>query len=215
MMNEADIQKLRQEYTKHSLGESDVAENPHQQFEKWFKEALEVSGFEANAFHLATVDAENKPHIRVLLLKGLEGNEFKFYTNFASNKGKEIEANPSVSMCFFWGALERQVRIDGVATKIPHEESEAYFKTRPHLSQIGAHTSNQSEQVPDRDFLDQKFKAKMAAFEEGNVPMPETWGGYKIVATEIEFWQGRPGRLHDRIVYSLHEGSWSTKRLSP
>lgn len=214
-MNETEIQKLRQEYTKHSLDESDVAENPHQQFEKWFKEALDISGFEANAFTLATVDAENKPHTRVLLLKGLEGEEFKFYTNFASNKGKEIEVNPNVSMCFFWGALERQVRIDGVATKIPREESEAYFKTRPHLSQIGAHASNQSEEVPSREFLDQKFKTKMGAFEEGHVPMPETWGGYRIKATEIEFWQGRPGRLHDRIVYTFDGVSWSRKRLSP
>ena len=214
-MNEAEIQKLRQEYTKHSLDESDVAATPHQQFEKWFKEALDISGFEANAFTLATVDANHKPHTRVLLLKGLEDEKFKFYTNFASNKGKEIEANPNVSMCFFWAALERQVRIDGVATKIPREESEAYFVTRPHLSQIGAHASNQSEVVPDRDFLDKKFKSKETLFEEGNVPMPETWGGYRVEATEIEFWQGRPGRLHDRIVYSLVDGAWVTKRLSP
>ena len=145
-MNEAEIQKLRQEYTKHSLDESDVAENPHQQFGKWFKEALDITGFEANAFTLATVDAENKPHTRVLLLKGLEGEEFKFYTNFASNKGKEIEANPNVSMCFFWGALERQVPIDGVATKIPREESEAYFKTASRASNSVCCAGFQAEQ---------------------------------------------------------------------
>jgi len=214
-MNEQDIQKIRQDYTKHSLDESEVDRNPFKQFIIWFQEAIEAQVMEPNAFTLGTVDSSNKPHTRILLLKGLEGELFKFYTNYASDKGAEIESNNNVSMCFFWGELERQVRVDGVASKLSFEESDAYFRSRPHLSQVGAHASDQSSEVPNREFLDQKFQEKLALFKNGKVDKPDTWGGYGIKANYLEFWQGRPGRLHDRIVYELVQGNWKLKRLSP
>ncbi len=214
-MKEQELQDLRLDYTKHSLDESDVKADPFAQFEIWFEEALKAEVSEANAFTLSTVDSNSKPHSRIVLLKGLEGKAFKFYTNYGSDKGTEIEANPNVSMCFFWGELERQVRIDGVATKLPIEESETYFKSRPHMSQIGAHASHQSKEVPNREFLDETFQKMKASFEEGNVPKPSFWGGYGIAPTYFEFWQGRPSRLHDRIAYSFSVGSWNIKRLSP
>lgn len=185
------------------------------QFESWFEEALKAEVREANAFTLSTVDVASKPHSRIVLLKGLEGNEFKFYTNYASDKGKEIADNPNVSMCFFWRELERQVRIDGVAKKLSEAESEAYFKSRPHLSQIGAHASHQSSVVPNREYLDDTFQKMKNSFEEGKVPKPSFWGGYAISPIYFEFWQGRASRLHDRIAYVLDEGNWKIKRLSP
>ena len=214
-MNETDIQKLRHEYTKLSLDESQVDPNPFNQFRTWFQEAIKAKVAEPNAFNFATVDANGKPHQRILLLKGLEGDKFKFYTNYSSAKANEIVANPNVSLNFFWMELERQVRIDGIARKLPLEESEAYFRSRPHLSQIGAHSSNQSEVVPNRQYLEEKFKENMDKFEEGNVPLPETWGGYEIVPNFFEFWQGRPSRFHDRITYRILDGNWEIKRLSP
>ncbi len=214
-MKEKKLQDLRLDYTKHSLDKSEVNKNPFTQFESWFEEALNAEVREANAFTLSTVDVDSKPHSRIVLLKGLEGNEFKFYTNYASDKGKEIAENPNVSMCFFWRELERQVRIDGVAAKLPEAESEAYFKSRPHLSQIGAHASHQSTSVPNREYLDETFQKMKNSFEEGKVPKPAFWGGYGISPTYFEFWQGRASRLHDRIAYSLENGIWKIKRLSP
>lgn len=214
-MKEQELQDLRLDYTKHSLDESDVNNDPFVQFEVWFKEALNAKVSEANAFTLSTVDEASKPHSRIVLLKGLEGKTFKFYTNYASDKGAEIETNPNVSMCFFWSELERQVRVDGVATKLPVEESETYFKSRPHLSQIGAHASHQSKEVPNRDYLDETFQKMKNSFEEGSVPKPAFWGGYGIAPTYFEFWQGRASRLHDRIAYELKNGNWTIKRLSP
>ncbi len=214
-MNEQEIQKLRLDYSKHSLDVTDVDQNPFNQFKNWFREALDADVMEPNAFTLATVDENNQPQTRIVLLKGLEGDLFKFYTNYASDKGANIESNNKVSMCFFWMELERQVKINGIAEKLPFEESEAYFKSRPHLSQIGAHSSNQSNEVPDRDFLDETFKKMLSSFEEGNVPKPDSWGGYGITPTYFEFWQGRPSRLHDRIVYNKIDSNWAIKRLSP
>jgi pyridoxamine 5'-phosphate oxidase len=214
-MKEKDIQKIRKDYTKLSLDTSEVEPNPFAQFSLWFKEAVDSEIPEPNAFTLSTVDATNKPHSRIVLLKGLEDDTFKFYTNYASDKGEEIASNPNVSLCFFWIELERQVRVDGVASKLKRPESEAYFTSRPHMSQIGAHASNQSEEVPSRAFLDEKFTELLAKFEEGNVPMPDAWGGYKVAPEYFEFWQGRPSRLHDRIVYEKSRDLWQIKRLSP
>jgi pyridoxamine 5'-phosphate oxidase len=214
-MNEQDIQKLRLDYSKHSLDVKDVDANPFGQFKIWFKEALEANVMEPNALTLATVDRNNQPQTRIVLLKGLEGNLFKFYTNYASDKGTDIENNKKVSICFFWMELERQVKINGIAEKLPFEESEAYFKSRPHMSQIGAHSSNQSSEVPDREFLDNQFQEMLSSFDEGAVPKPDTWGGYGITPTYFEYWQGRPSRLHDRIVYEKAEDDWKIKRLSP
>ncbi len=214
-MDKVELQKLREEYSLSSLDESDVLQNPIEQFKQWIQEALKAGVPEPNAMNLATVDKDGKPHSRIVLLKGFDEKGFVFFTNYASDKGREIEANPNVSLCFFWIELERQVRIDGVAKKISKEESEAYFKSRPHKSQIGALASNQSEVVENRLFLEQKFEKLEAKFTEGEVPMPETWGGYVIKPSALEFWQGRRSRLHDRIKYEWKADNWIIKRLSP
>lgn len=215
-MNTEDLQQLRQDYSRHSLSKSDVCPDPLDQFRKWMEEALKARVPEPNAMTLATVDAANKPHSRVVLLKGIDDTGFVFYTNHSSAKGKEIEQNPNVSLCFFWIELERQVRIDGTAHKLPREKSEAYFKKRPYKSQIGALASNQSEIVPDRKYLEDKFEELQHKYREGEVPMPDNWGGYCVIPEAIEFWQGRRNRLHDRIKFDKeNNGNWSIKRLSP
>ena len=214
-MSEIDIQQIRKEYSQSELDESDVDKNPFKQFDIWFNEAVSSKVGEPNAMTLSTVDSENKPHNRIVLSKGFDNSSFTFFTNQASTKGDEISSNPNVSICFFWIELERQVRIEGIAEKLPKEESEAYFKTRPHMSQIGAVASNQSEIVPNRDYLDTKFKQIEAKYSEGEVPMPPTWGGYKIIPSYFEFWQGRRSRLHDRIAYKKEVSDWSINRLSP
>lgn len=214
-MNTTDLQQIRQEYSQHTLDVSEVDKNPFRQFEIWFKEAVESEVKESNAMTLSTVDGLNKPHNRIVLLKGFDERGFTFYTNQASKKGKEIAENPNVSVCFFWMELERQVLIEGAAEKISRKESEHYFKSRPYMSQIGAMASNQSEVVESREYLDQKFKALVEKYPEGSVPMPETWGGYLIKPIYFEFWQGRRSRLHDRIAYKKEEKSWAIQRLSP
>ena len=214
-MNEIDIQKLRLDYSKHSLDADDVEKDPLNQFKKWFTEAIESNVLEPNAFNLATVDKNNHPNSRIVLLKGLESGIFRFFTNYESDKGKDLALNKYVSICFFWKELERQIRIQGTAEKLSTEESELYFKSRPYLSQIGAHSSYQSEIVPNRDFLDEQFQHMLSKYSEGNVPLPDTWGGYGITPTYFEFWQGRPSRLHDRISYKWIGNAWDIKRLSP
>ncbi|WP_428236136.1 pyridoxamine 5'-phosphate oxidase [Gracilimonas sp.] len=214
MKNEK-LQKLREDYSKHSLDKSDVNKNPFKQFERWMEEAVEAEVPEPNAMTLATVDANQKPHTRIVLLKGLEDDSFIFYTNYGSDKGKELEQNPNASLCFLWLQLERQVRIDGTVEKIPKEESEAYFKQRPYKSQLGALASNQSAEVPNRESLEKKFADLEAKYPEGEVPKPESWGGYRVIPETIEFWQGRRSRLHDRIKYQLTGNKWDIKRLSP
>lgn len=214
-MSGLDLQQMRREYAKLSLDESEVDPSPFVQFKKWFQQAVEAEVKEPSAMTLATVDAFGKPHSRIVLLKGADENGLTFFTNQASDKGKEIEANPHVSLCFYWTELERQVRIEGTAEKLPREVSESYFKTRPYMSQIGALASNQSEVVENRGYLDKKFEDLKLKYPEGQVPMPETWGGYKITATYFEFWQGRRSRFHDRIAYRQHQQSWHITRLSP
>lgn len=215
ILDKMDLQKIRQEYSRNSLDEKEVSNNPIQQFEHWFKEALDSQVTEPNAFTLSTVDENGQPHSRVVLLKGLEDGAFVFYTNQASDKGEQIRINPKVSICFFWAELERQVRINGVARPVPDEVSDAYFKSRPHGSQLGAHASNQSEVVKDRTQLEEQYKIAEESFTEGQVPRPENWGGYAIEASYFEFWQGRRSRLHDRIAYRQDGESWNIIRLSP
>lgn len=210
-----DLQKLRQEYSRNSLDETEVNTDPFRQFEQWFGEALDSQVTEPNAFTLATVDEKGQPHARVVLLKGMEGYKFVFYTNYGSDKGAQIRTNPNVSMCFFWAELERQVRINGTATPVPDTVSEAYFKSRPHGSQLGAHASDQSEEVESRAWLEEKFRKIEERFNEGEVPKPGNWGGYEIEATYFEFWQGRQSRLHDRIAYKQNGETWDIVRLSP
>lgn len=214
-MENKEIQKLREDYSQNSLDENGVLENPIEQFKNWLNEAIKAKLPEPNAMSLATVDAENKPHNRIVLLKGIENGGFVFYTNYESDKGKEIAENNNVSLCFLWKELERQVRIDGVATKISRSDSEEYFKSRPIKSQIGALASNQSSVLLNRKELEEKFAELDKKFEHGNVPMPDYWGGYEVKPAVIEFWQGRRSRLHDRIKFTKQENNWIINRLAP
>lgn len=214
-MNKEQLQNLRQEYSKLALNESEVDANPLLQFQKWLKEALDAEVPEPNAMTLATVGADNKPHSRIMLLKGVDEEGFTFFTNYASKKGSELDQNPHASLCFLWLELERQVRVEGKVNKIPEQESLEYFKQRPYQSQLGALASAQSEVVENREFLENKIKSLENTYPIGKVPKPETWGGYKLIPETIEFWQGRPSRLHDRILFERENDTWNIKRLSP
>lgn len=209
------IQNLRQDYRSASLAESDVDQNPFIQFEKWFKEALDAQLFEPNVMTLATADLSGRPSARILLLKGFDENGFVFFTNYDSKKGKELAENPQAAMVFFWGDLERQVRIEGTITKVEAEESTDYFHSRPKGSQIGATASTQSSVIPNREVLENRVAALTEEFSEKEVPRPANWGGYRLKPDLIEFWQGRSSRLHDRINYESVDGSWSINRLAP
>jgi len=196
------------------LLEADAGDNPAALFDKWFKEAVSAMGFDANAMVLSTVGPAQRPASRVVLLKGYEDNLPVFYTNYHSQKAREMEANPQVSLLFFWHTLERQIRIEGTVKKTSRTASEAYFATRPLESQIGAIASEQSRPIPDRAFLE--ARAKEAAQKFGSsVPCPENWGGYILTPDYFEFWQGRPARLHDRITFRRAGSRWIRERLSP
>ncbi|MEO1023003.1 MAG: pyridoxamine 5'-phosphate oxidase [Bacteroidota bacterium] len=214
-MTQEELQQLRQDYAKHALDESDVNADPFEQLKVWIEEALTAKVPEPNAFSLATVDKDGKPHNRVVLLKGMDERGIHFFTNYASDKGQEIDDNPNVSVCFLWLELERQVRIDGVASKLTEEENNEYFQVRPYKSQIGALASNQSEIVENRSILEDRFADLERQYVEGEVPKPSTWGGYSIKPSSFEFWQGRRSRLHDRIKFEQENNQWIIKRLSP
>lgn len=214
-MKTEEIQKLREDYQKGSLDESDVDRNPYEQFKKWLDEAVTSEVPEPNSMSLATVDASGKPHVRIVLLKGIDELGFIFYSNYDSDKGSQMDVNPNISLCFLWKELERQVRISGKVTRLNREESEEYFKSRPRMSQLGALASNQSEEIESRAVLEERFSSFEAKYEGKEIPMPEQWGGYMVEPTEIEFWQGRRSRLHDRIVFSQDNSNWKIKRLSP
>jgi pyridoxamine 5'-phosphate oxidase len=209
------LQNLRQEYRSAELLESEIDSNPIQQFDKWFKDALSAQLYEPNVMTLATSDRFGKPSARIVLLKGFDQNGFVFYTNYDSHKGKELKENPQATLVFFWAELERQVRIDGVVSKVDAQVSDDYFHSRPKGSQIGAVASPQSTIIQDREILEEKVKELSAQFSESEVPRPESWGGYLVEPLEIEFWQGRPSRLHDRINYKMVDGIWKTNRLAP
>jgi len=210
------IADMRQDYSRQSLDVSDVLSHPVQQFEKWFNEARQSELPEPNAMHLSTVSAEGKPSGRVVLLKGIEKEAFVFYTNYQSSKGKNLAHTPWASLTFFWIELERQVRIEGSVEKVAADTSTQYFHSRPRGSQIGAWVSPQSEVIVDRDFLEKRKLELERHFEGKEVPRPEHWGGYAVIPQTIEFWQGRPSRLHDRIRYSKTEdNSWKIERLAP
>jgi pyridoxamine 5'-phosphate oxidase len=208
---------LRQEYKKHQLSEQNALTDPLAQFEVWFHEASESGVLEPNAFTLATVGENGTPSARVLLLKGVDSGGFVFYTNYKSDKAKDIKQFPVGAMVFLWLELERQVRISGPISKVSREESEAYFHTRPRESQIGAWVSPQSQVITSRDVIEENLAAMQEKFKDTEViPLPENWGGYRLMPVEIEFWQGRPNRLHDRLLYSEHEdGGWAIERLAP
>ncbi|HRG80737.1 MAG TPA: pyridoxamine 5'-phosphate oxidase [Cyclobacteriaceae bacterium] len=210
------ISELRTEYTKATLDQATVDKNPIAQFEKWFHEALEAEVLEANAMTLSTVTESGRPTARIVLLKGIEQNKFLFYTNYQSQKGKELDNNPACALTFFWPELERQVRIEGISERLESSVSEAYFQSRPRSSQIGAWASPQSTIIKDRSLLEVRAREIEKRFAGNEIlPKPNQWGGYAIEPFEIEFWQGRPSRLHDRIVYYKSENQWVIHRLAP
>ncbi len=215
-MESSQLAAIRQEYLLASLNEEDTFDDPILQFQKWFQEALNAEIDDVNAFALATVDAQHRPHNRIVLLKGLEEEGFVFFTNYHSHKGRDIEANAHVAMNFFWVELQRQVRIEGRAKKISHQASEAYFHSRPVESQLGAWASHQSQTLRHREDLEQRYAELQKEYEGRTVPCPPHWGGYAIEADHIEFWQGRMSRMHDRIAYEKKDdGSWHRFRLNP
>jgi pyridoxamine 5'-phosphate oxidase len=210
------IENLRQEYRAASLSEKDVAADPISQFAKWFSEALDGGIYEPNAMTLATSTNDGKPSARIMLLKGFDKTGFTFYTNYLSRKGKEIAKNPSACIVFFWPELERQVRIEGTLEKVSKEESEKYFHSRPKQSQLGAMASQQSQEVESREVVENTWNELMEKFKDKEVPKPAYWGGYLLKPQVVEFWQGRPGRLHDRVVFKRsNKHSWKIVRLAP
>ncbi|MFM2386317.1 MAG: hypothetical protein RL660_1074 [Bacteroidota bacterium] len=215
MMQRSDIADLRLAYKQSTLLEQDVLANPIAQFTKWFDEALGAQVVEANAMTLCTVDEQGAPHARIVLLKDITDGGFSFFTNYNSTKGHNIAANNKVSLVFFWKELERQVRIDGIATKLSAEVNEAYFRSRPLGSQIGAIASEQSNVLATRNELEERYNALLAKYATTEVPMPSHWGGYNVQPTTIEFWQGRDNRLHDRLQYNKQNDAWHIQRLNP
>ncbi|XOV73726.1 MAG: pyridoxamine 5'-phosphate oxidase [Verrucomicrobiota bacterium] len=215
-MNEQEVQDLRRNYTMGDLDESSVAHDPVDQFGLWFEQACKAQLLEPNAMSLATSTPEGQTSIRTVLLKGYGKDGFNFFTNMESNKALEIGSNPNVSLLFPWLALERQVIINGTAESMGRAEVLKYFVTRPVDSQIGAWASNQSRIITTRKILEMKFDELKRKFADGKVPLPSFWGGFRVVPRTVEFWQGRPSRLHDRIRYSLNEqGKWQRARLAP
>lgn len=210
------ISDLRQDYTKSELTESNILPNPIDQFLNWFEAARHSGVLEPNAMTLSTIDENGHPKSRIVLLKEVENGTFVFYTNYESAKGNHIKNNPVVSITFWWDKMERQVNISGSIEKVDREQAEKYFHSRPVGSQIGAWVSHQSSIVPNREFLENKLADLTKEFEGKIVPLPDYWGGYRISPTSIEFWQGRPNRLHDRIRYTkMKGGEWKIERLSP
>ncbi len=211
------LEEMRRRYSLQTLDVKDVARNPIDQFRKWFDEATKSEIIEPNAMTLATVTEKGIPSSRMVLLKGIEQGGFVFYTNYQSEKGKDLEVNPVAALNFFWGELERQVRITGSVTTLSEGVSEAYFQSRPRESQIGAWVSPQSTPIKSRAILEERIKAIETRFKDQKVlPKPKQWGGYLVKPMIMEFWQGRPGRLHDRIQYlQKSEGVWDIRRLAP
>jgi pyridoxamine 5'-phosphate oxidase len=206
---------LRREYRSDKLSEEYVHVNPFDQFVKWFHEVLKARLREPNAMVLATADKKNKPSARIVLMKDIDEDGITFFTNYKSKKGKELSENPIASLLFFWTEFERQVRIEGRVKKLNKSESELYFNTRPFKSRISALASAQSKKIIDRAFLEKKFKDLKLKFSDEKVPMPDNWGGYKLIPNYFEFWQGREDRLHDRICYKKQRANWKIFRLAP
>ena len=211
------VADLRQNYTYGGLLEEDIKADPIHQFSIWFQDATEADLLEPNAMTLATADADGKPSARIVLLKDYSDRGFVFYTNYESNKSQQLAANPQAALVFFWDKLERQVRIEGKVAKISPTESDDYFHSRPLGSQIGAWVSDQSRVINDREVLETKQRKLEQQYQNSEqIPRPEHWGGWRVIPQTIEFWQGRPSRLHDRLVYNLQsDGTWQISRLAP
>lgn len=210
------IADLRQEYAKHELDAEHVSDDPIEQFRTWFDEAVEAEVEEPNAMTLATASADGRPSARVVLLKGLDERGFIFYSNYDSQKGTQIAQNPSAALVFWWEPLERQVRIEGTVETLSGDESTAYYHSRPRGSQLGAWASPQSHVIESRDVLTDKLQELEDRFDgEEEIPKPPNWGGYVVRPTEVEFWQGRPNRLHDRLRFRRDDDGWTLERLAP
>lgn len=210
-----DIFDLRREFSLKTLDENDVDVNPFNQFEKWLKDSIEAQVMEPNAMSLSTVSEDCKPTSRIVLLKKISSNGFIFFTNYESQKAIQIDRNPNVSLTFIWHELERQVRIEGIAAKISNKESDSYFESRPEKSKLGAWASPQSQIIPDRQYLEKLILDFEYKFEGKEILRPDNWGGYIVVASAFEFWQGRNSRLHDRIKYLKDDDKWNVVRLAP
>lgn len=207
---------LRKDYSLAGLAEKDLARDPFRQFEKWFQEAEGAKIPEPNAMTLSTVDSDGKPSARTVLLKGLDGRGFVFFSNYESRKGREVAGNPRVSLVFPWIAIERQVIVEGTATKMAREENEAYFHSRPRASQLGAWVAQQSSIITGREVLEDAMKALEKKHAGAEVPLPPNWGGWRVAPETVEFWQGRRSRLHDRLRYRrAKDGAWTVERLAP
>lgn len=211
-----DIAAIREDYSKGTLTEGDVSNDPFKQFEQWFTQALSAEVLEPNAFVLSTINIDGFPSSRVVLLKDMKSEGFSFFTNYSSQKGLDVAKSPKVSALFFWPELQRQVRIEGIVELLPADDSDEYFASRPKGSRIGAWSSPQSQVIPNREYLEERvadMEQKYAATND--VPRPEFWGGYLIKPLKFEFWQGRSSRLHDRITYEFESAVWNIKRLAP
>ena len=210
------VADLRKDYTLEGLSELEVDLNPFIQFKKWFDQALAAQLPEPNAMTIATATPDGKPSARMVLLKDFDERGFTFFTNYNSHKGQELAENPQGALVFWWAELERQVRISGYVEKVSETESDQYFHSRPANSRLGAWISNQSEVIESREVLERRLQEFKSKYENEEIPRPPHWGGLRVIPTEIEFWQGRPSRLHDRLLYSrLDNDTWKIERLSP
>jgi pyridoxamine 5'-phosphate oxidase len=215
-MTSPTVADLRRDYARARLDEADVSHDPMVEFARWFAEAEDAQVLEPNAMTLATAGPDGTPAARIVLLKGFDERGFVFFTDYRSRKGEELAANPRAALVFYWGELERQVRITGPVTRTSGEESETYFRSRPLGSRRGAWVSHQSRVIPSRAVLEDDLREVEARFPGDDVPLPPHWGGYRVAPVTIEFWQGRPSRLHDRIRYHREpSGRWAVERLSP
>lgn len=214
-MSSKKLSDIRQNYTKGFLNKQDLNPDPIKQLENWIFDAISVEHPEPSAMQLSTVDADGRPHSRVVLLKGIEAQNLLFYTNYNSHKGKDLEQNSKVAVLFFWPLLERQVRVEGTASKVADVQSDLYFSSRPRESQIGAWASPQSAVVSSPAELEQRYKEIENQFKDLDIPRPLHWGGYAIKPDYFEFWQGQPGRMHHRLCYRRHEDKWMIEQLAP
>ena len=212
----SELSRLRHEYDAHGLRRADLHSDPIEQFRAWFAAALAADIRDVNAMSLATATPEGKPSVRIVLLKGVDKRGFSFFTNYDSEKGRELEANPRAALAFYWVKHERQIRISGPVERTSREDSAAYFHSRPPGSRLGAWASRQSEKIDSRKILDARLAQMTERFEDGEIPLPPHWGGYRVMPEQIEFWQGRPNRLHDRFLCTRRaDGTWQIDRLAP
>ena len=206
---------IRRDYAQGNLSRDTLAQQPLEQFEIWLQQAIADNEADATAMSLATVNAQGHPSVRIVLLKGHGDKGFVWYTSYASHKGRDLEVNPNAALMFYWRESERQVRVTGTVSRLPRDQSESYFRTRPKESQLSALASQQSQEVADRSVLEARVRDLNVQYSNTDVPMPDNWGGYVLSPTSYEFWQGRVGRLHDRFSYEKEGEVWSIKRLQP